>query len=36
LLGLTTARTAVIDAQTNFQTARVALARAQGVVTTLP
>lgn len=36
LLQLTTARTAVIDAQTNFQTARVALARAQGVVTTLP
>ena len=36
LLGLTTARTSVIDAQTNFQTARVALARAQGVVTTLP
>ncbi|HEY8310916.1 MAG TPA: TolC family protein [Gemmatimonadaceae bacterium] len=36
LLQLTTARTAVIDAQTNFQMARVALARAQGVVTTLP
>lgn len=36
LLQLTTARTAVIDAQTNFQTARVALARSQGVVTTLP
>lgn len=36
LLQLTTARTAVIDAQTNFQTARIALARAQGVVTTLP
>jgi outer membrane protein TolC len=36
LLQLTTARTAVIDAQTNFQTARVALARAQGIVTTLP
>jgi outer membrane protein len=36
LLQLTTARMAVIDAQTNFQTARVALARAQGVVTTLP
>jgi outer membrane protein TolC len=36
LLQLTTARTSVIDAQTNFQTARVALARAQGVVTTLP
>ena len=36
LLQLTTARTAVIDAQTNFQTARIALARAQGIVTTLP
>ncbi|MDQ2889238.1 MAG: TolC family protein [Gemmatimonadota bacterium] len=36
LLQLTTARTAVIDAQTNFQTARVALARAQGLITTLP
>jgi outer membrane protein TolC len=36
LLQLTTARTAVIDAETNFQTARIALARAQGVVTTLP
>jgi len=36
LLQLTTARTAVIDAQTDFQTARVALARAQGIVTTLP
>lgn len=36
LLQLTTARTAVIDAQTNFQTARVSLARAQGLVTTLP
>lgn len=36
LLQLTTARTSVIDAQTNFQTARVALARAQGIVTTLP
>jgi outer membrane protein TolC len=36
LLQLTTARTAVIDAQTNFQTARIALARSQGVVTTLP
>ena len=36
LLQLTTARTAVIDAETNFQTARVALARAQGLVTTLP
>lgn len=36
LLQLTTARTALIDAQTNFQTARVALARAQGIVTSLP
>lgn len=36
LLQLTTARTAVIDSQTNFQTARIALARAQGIVTTLP
>lgn len=36
LLTLTTARTAVIDAETNFQNARVALARAEGVVTTLP
>ena len=36
LLQLTTARTAVIDAETNFQTARVALARAQGLITTLP
>jgi outer membrane protein TolC len=36
LLQLTTARTALIDAQTNFQTARIALARAQGNVTTLP
>jgi outer membrane protein TolC len=36
LLQLTTARTAVIDAETTFQTARIALARAQGVVTTLP
>lgn len=36
LLQLTSVRTAVIDALTNFQTARVALARAQGVVTTLP
>ncbi|MEO7103525.1 MAG: TolC family protein [Gemmatimonadaceae bacterium] len=36
LLQLTTARTAVIDAQTNFQTARIALARAQGIVITLP
>jgi outer membrane protein TolC len=36
LLQLTTARTALIDAQTNFQTARIALARAQGIVTTLP
>lgn len=36
LLSLTTARTAVIDAQTNYQTARVALARAQGGVTALP
>lgn len=36
LLSLTTAQTAVIDAQTNYQSARVALARAQGAVTTLP
>lgn len=36
LLSLTTAHTDVIDAQTNYQTARVALARAQGAVTTLP
>ncbi len=36
LLSLTTAHTAVIDAQTSYQTARVALARAQGAVTTLP
>lgn len=36
LLSLTTAHTAVIDAQTSYQTARVALARAQGTVTTLP
>jgi len=36
LLQLTTVRTAVIDAEMNFQTARVALAHAQGVVTTLP
>jgi outer membrane protein TolC len=36
LLTLTTARTAVIDAETNFQNARIALARAEGVVTTLP
>ncbi|MEO6778942.1 MAG: TolC family protein [Gemmatimonadaceae bacterium] len=36
LLQLTSARTAVIGAQTNFQTARIALARAQGIVTTLP
>jgi outer membrane protein TolC len=36
LLQLTNARTAVIDALTNFQTARVSLARAQGLVTTLP
>lgn len=36
LLTLTTARTAVIDAETNFQNARVALARAEGAVTTLP
>lgn len=36
LLTLTTARTSVIDAETNFQNARVALARAEGVVTTLP
>ncbi len=36
LLNLTTAHTAVIDAQTNYQNARVSLARAQGAVTTLP
>lgn len=36
LLSLTTAHTAVIDAQTNYQSARVALARAQGATTTLP
>lgn len=36
LLSLTTAHEAVIDAETNFQNARVALARAEGVVTTLP
>lgn len=36
LLQLTSVRTAVIDAQTSFQTARVALARAEGLVTTLP
>ena len=33
---LTTARTAVIDAFTNYQNARVALARAQGAISTLP
>ncbi|MGI9090654.1 MAG: TolC family protein, partial [Gemmatimonadaceae bacterium] len=36
LLSLTGGRTAVIDAQTNYQAARIALARAQGAVTTLP
>lgn len=36
LLSLTTAHTAVIDTQTNYQSARVALARAQGATTTLP
>lgn len=36
LLSLTTAHTAVIDAQTNYQSARVALARAQGAITALP
>ncbi|HXC24925.1 MAG TPA: TolC family protein [Gemmatimonadaceae bacterium] len=35
-LSLTSARTAVIDALTNYQNARVALARAQGAITTLP
>jgi outer membrane protein len=35
-LSLTTARTAVVDALTNYQNARVALARAQGAITTLP
>jgi len=35
-LSLTSARTALIDALTNYQNARVALARAQGAVTTLP
>lgn len=36
LLSITVARTAVIDAETNFQTARVALARAEGDVTRIP
>ena len=36
LLQLTTARTSVIDAETNYQNARIALARAQGAITTLP
>lgn len=36
LLSLTTARTSLIDAETNYQNARVALSRAQGAVTTLP
>jgi len=35
-LSLTDARTAAIDALTNYQSARVALARAEGTVTTLP
>lgn len=35
-LSLTSARTALIDALTTYQNARVALARAQGAVTTLP
>jgi outer membrane protein TolC len=35
-LSLTSARTALIDALTNYQNARVALARAQGAVTKLP
>ena len=35
-LSLTSARMAVIDALTNYQNARVALARAQGAITTLP
>lgn len=35
-LSLTDARTAAIDALTNYQAARVALARAEGSVTTLP
>jgi outer membrane protein TolC len=35
-LALTSARTAVIDALTNYQAARVALARAQGAIATLP
>lgn len=36
LLSLTTARTALIDALTNYQNARIALARAQGMITSLP
>lgn len=36
LLNLTTARAGVTDALTNYQTARVALARAEGAVTSLP
>jgi outer membrane protein TolC len=35
-LSLTSARTALVDALTNYQNARVALARAQGAVTKLP
>jgi outer membrane protein TolC len=35
-LSLTDARTAVIDALTNYHIARVALARAEGAITTLP
>jgi outer membrane protein TolC len=35
-LSLTAARTALIDALTNYQNARVGLARAQGAITTLP
>lgn len=36
LLSLTIARTGVIDALTSFQAARIALARAEGAVTSLP
>jgi outer membrane protein TolC len=34
-LTLTTARTQLVDAQVNYQAARVALARAEGSITTL-
>ena len=35
-LSLNAARTGAVDARTSFQTARVALARAQGAITELP